>query len=63
MFDGVVRAAVGSSAAAVWVVGGDEAVKQTSLQAGVQWWEDDGKDLNDSLKVAFRESFRSLPSY
>ena len=65
MFDRVVRAAVESSAAAVWVVGGDEAVKQAALLIGAQWWEDDGKDLNDSLTVTFERAFRAglAPAY
>ena len=65
MFGGVVRAAVNSSAAAVWVVGGDEAVKQASLQAGAQWWEDDGKDLNDTLTVTFEKASHAglAPAY
>ena len=65
MFNRVVGAAVDSSAAAVWVVGGDEAVKQASLQVGAQWWEDHGKDLNDSLTVTFEKAFRAgfAPAY
>ncbi|MCH8062479.1 MAG: 2-phospho-L-lactate guanylyltransferase [Chloroflexi bacterium] len=65
MFDRVVRAAVDSSATAVWVVGGDEAVKRAALRIGAQWWEDDGKDLNDSLMVTFERAFRAglAPAY
>ncbi len=65
MFNRVVGAAVDSSAAAVWVVGGDEAVNQASLQVGAQWWEDDGKDLNDSLTVTFERALRAhfAPAY
>ena len=65
MFDHVVRAAVGSSATAVWVVGGDDAVKDVSLRIGAQWREDDGKDLNDSLTVTFERAFRAglAPTY
>ncbi len=57
MFEHVVRAAVGSSATAVWVVGGDDAVRDATLRIGAQWWEDDGKDLNDSLTVTFERVF------
>ena len=37
MFDRVVRAATDSSATAVWVVGGDEAVKRAAVRIGAQW--------------------------
>ena len=65
MFDRVVRAAVNSAATAVWVVGGDEAVKQAALEIGAQWCKDDGKDLNDSLTVTFERAFGAglAPAY
>ena len=65
MFDRVVRAAVDSSATAVWVVGGDEVVQQAALQLCAQWFEDYGKDLNDSLTVTFERAFHAglAPAY
>ena len=65
MFDRVVRAAVDSAATAVWVVGGDEAVERVAVRIGAQWFEDDGKDLNDSLTVTFERAFGAglAPAY
>lgn len=65
MFDRVVRAALDSSATAVWVVGGDESVRHVTLEIGAQWLEDDGKDLNDTLTVTFERAFRAglAPAY
>lgn len=58
MFSRVVvaaRAALG----VVWVVGGDEAVRQTARRAGAVWHEDPGKNLNDSLAIAFNKACES----
>ena len=40
----------------VWVVGGDDAVRHTAERLGAVWHEDPGKDLNDSLGIAFQEA-------
>ena len=37
---------------AVWVIGGDEAVRITAERLGGLWLEDPGSDLNDSLAFA-----------
>ena len=51
MFSGVVAAAQ-HALDAVWVVGGDDAVRETAERLGAVWHEDPGKDLNDSLAFA-----------
>ena len=51
MFGRVVGAAK-EALGAVWVVGGDGAVRRTSESLGAIWHEDPGKDLNDSLSFA-----------
>ena len=55
MFGRVVSAAR-EALGAVWVVGGDDAVRETSEYLGAVWQEDPGKDLNDSLSIAFGEA-------
>ncbi len=52
MFSRVVAAAR-DALGAVWVVGGDDAVQRTAERFGAVWHEDHGKDLNDSLCIAF----------
>ena len=51
MFGRVVGAAY-QALGAVWVVGGDDAVRKAAERIGAVWHEDPGKDLNDSLKFA-----------
>ena len=51
MFSRVVAAAH-DALGAVWVVGGDEAVKLTAERLGAKWLEDPGNDLNGSLSFA-----------
>ena len=55
MFSRVVGAAR-EALGAVWVVGGDDAVRHTAERLGAVWHEDPGKDLNDSLGIAFQEA-------
>ena len=40
----------------VWVVGGDDSVRDTAERLGALWCEDPGSDLNDSLSIAFDEA-------
>ena len=49
---GRVVAAANEALGAVWVIGGDEAVRRSAERIGAQWHEDPGKDLNDSLRFA-----------
>lgn len=51
MFGRVVGAAY-QALGAVWVVGGDDAVRKVAERIGAVWHEDPGKDLNDSLEFA-----------
>ncbi|MCY4578604.1 MAG: 2-phospho-L-lactate guanylyltransferase [Chloroflexi bacterium] len=57
MFSKVVSAAH-EALGVVWVVGGDEAVKQASNGLGAKWLEDPGNDLNESLSFAFSKACR-----
>ena len=51
MFGKVVEAAH-EALGAVWVVGGDKAVRRSTERIGAEWYEDPGKNLNDSLRFA-----------
>lgn len=51
MFGRVISAAR-QALGAVWVVGGDDAVRKAAERVGAVWHEDPGKDLNDSLAFA-----------
>lgn len=51
MFGRVISAAR-QALGAVWVVGGDDAVRKAAERVGAVWHEDPGKDLNDSLEFA-----------
>ena len=51
MFGRVVAAAQ-DTLGAVWVVGGDDAVRKTAECLGAVWHEDPGNDLNDSVSFA-----------
>ena len=55
MFSRVVGAAR-EALEAVWVVGGDDSVRDTAERLGALWREDPGSDLNDSLSIAFDEA-------
>ena len=58
MFGRVVAAAQ-DALGAVWVVGGDEAVRRVSECFGAVWHEDPGEDLNDSLAFALDMACRN----
>ena len=55
MFSRVISAA-NAALGMVWVVGGDDAVRHTAERLGALWREDPGRDLNDSLSIAFDEA-------
>ena len=55
MFSRVIAAA-NAALGIVWVVGGDDAVRHTAERLGALWREDPGRDLNDSLSIAFDEA-------
>lgn len=55
----VLRAAVESGAAQVWVVGGDAAVRADSARLGARWSDDGGSPLNDALSAAFLRAYAS----
>ena len=55
MFSRVIAAA-NAALGMVWVVGGDDAVRDTAERLGALWREDPGSDLNDSLSIAFDEA-------
>ena len=55
MFSRVIAAA-NAALGMVWVVGGDDAVRHTAERLGALWREDPGRDLNDSLSIAFDEA-------
>jgi len=41
----------------VWVLGTDMVAKTTALEAGAQWFEEMGTDLNQSLNLVFRSAW------
>lgn len=53
----VLSARQARSVSDVWVVGGDGAVRVLSSTLGVPWHPDPGRDLNDSLALAFAGAF------
>ena len=55
MFSRVISAA-NAALGMVWVVGGDDTVRHTAERLGALWREDPGRDLNDSLSIAFDEA-------
>ena len=59
MFKRVVEASIESSIDQVWVIGGDENVKEICARLGAQWCVDKGTDLNDTLVRAFDVAFES----
>lgn len=58
MLHGVISAATQSNLSSTWVVGGDDAVRQTAESLGAAWRKDHGSDLNDSLTLAVQQAFR-----
>ena len=53
----VTEAVKASSIGDLWVVGGDTRVRDAALNAGGQWIEEMGQDLNDTLGKAFERAF------
>ena len=43
----------------VWVVGGDDAVRHTAENLNTIWYEDPGKDLNESLAFALNRACKN----
>ena len=59
MLDRVARAAVEAfGAAACRVVGGDALVEEVALEAGAEWTQEQGHDLNSSLSLAMMRAWR-----
>ena len=54
----VLGALRGASIEFVWVVGGDERVKNIARNQGGMWFEEMGRNLNDTLGKAIEQAFR-----
>ena len=54
----VLGALRGASIEFVWVVGGDERVKNIARNQGGMWFEEMGRNLNDTLDKAIEQVFR-----
>ena len=57
MLRAVLEAIKGASVDPVWVVGGDQRVREEAEQGGAHWMEELGNDLNDTLSKAFDLAF------
>jgi 2-phospho-L-lactate guanylyltransferase len=57
MLRGVLEAIKGASVDPVWVVGGDQRVREEAEQGGAHWMDELGSDLNDTLSRAFDLAF------
>ncbi|MQG32747.1 MAG: 2-phospho-L-lactate guanylyltransferase [SAR202 cluster bacterium] len=53
----VVKAIQEASIARVWVVGGDDRVRNVTQNLSAEWLEELGEDLNDTLGKAFKLAF------
>ena len=53
----VLVALTGTSVDLVWVVGGDQRVRNVARNHHAVWWEDMGRNLNDTLSKAFDLAF------
>ncbi len=53
----VLIALKGTSIDPIWVVGGDERVKNMTRNLGGMWFEEMGRNLNDTLSKAFDHAF------
>ena len=53
----VLAALRGASIDPIWVVGGDERVRNLARNLGGTWFEEMGRDLNDTLGKAFEQAF------
>ncbi len=54
----VLVALSGASIDPIWVVGGDERVKNMARNQGATWFEEMGRNLNDTLGKAIEQAFR-----
>ena len=59
MLRGVIGAAQGAPVSAVWVVGGDDVVRQAAEDMGASWRQDAAGDLNAALVAAMGDAFES----
>ena len=59
MLRGVIAAARDAPVSGVWVVGGDDAVRQATEGMGAAWRRDPAGDLNAALAAAMRDAFES----
>ncbi len=57
MLRGVLEAIKGAAVDPIWVVGGDQRVREEAEQGGAHWMEELGNDLNDTLSKAFDLAF------
>jgi 2-phospho-L-lactate guanylyltransferase len=57
MLRAVLEAIKGAFVDPVWVVGGDQRVREEAEQGGAHWMEELGNDLNDTLSRAFDLAF------
>jgi len=57
MLQRVILAIHGSSVGQFWVVGGDERIRNLTISMDGLWFEEMGKDLNDTLSKAFDRAF------
>ena len=57
MLGAVLEAIKGAFVDPVWVVGGDQRVREEAEQGGAHWMEELGNDLNDTLSRAFDLAF------
>ena len=53
----VILAIQGSSIGQFWVVGGDERIRNLTMNMDGLWFEEMGRDLNDTLSKAFDRAF------
>ena len=54
----VLGALSGASIDPIWVVGGDDRVRHVARNLGGTWFEEMGRDLNDTLGKAIQQAFR-----
>ena len=61
----VVDAVSNSKIGRIWIVGGDSTIKRIAAELNSEWYEDEGRDLNDSLTQSFRLALDSglIPMY
>ncbi|MDA0769255.1 MAG: 2-phospho-L-lactate guanylyltransferase [SAR202 cluster bacterium Casp-Chloro-G4] len=63
MFSHVVKVAMESAVTGIWVIGGDDQVRERARQLGAQWHEDLGTGLNDAVSNAMNAADEvDLPS-